>query len=313
MAIALVFGVWLGIGVLLPPQPASAAAQTFEIKPGEGFREIISELGRTGLIRSSLAAEWYFLLRGSANKLKPGLYELFPSMSAENIRSILVEGQNREVLVTIPEGSTLYEIDGLLASSGALPKGTLVAYAAATSSEIEGKLFPDTYKFFYASTPAEAVQKFTENFNAKLILLLPQDTVRRRDALILASILEKEVPGSYDRQIVAGILTKRLKAGMPLQVDASICYSKEKLAGTDLSCYPLSPLDFKIDSLYNTYTHKGLPPGPIGNPGTDAVAAALHPIETEYWFYLSDPGTHKTIFSKTLDTHDQNRVKYLKK
>jgi UPF0755 protein len=127
--------------------------------------------------------------------------------------------------------------------------------------------------------------------------------------LILASLLEREVSDFKDRQIVAGILLKRLGVGMPLQVDATICYIKKSEGQED--CYPLQPADFKKDSPYNTYVNRGLPAGPIGNPGRAAIEAAMSPQKSAYWYYLSDPETGKTIFSETLDTHAANRVKYL--
>ena len=106
---------------------------------------------------------------------------------------------------------------------------------------------------------------------------------------------------------------------MPLDVDATVCYAKllenqaSRPAASQVAqaCYPLTALDFKIDSPYNTYLYRGLPPGPIGNPGVSAIMAAIHPVVSPYWYYLSDPKTGKTIFAKTLDEQTQNRVKYL--
>ncbi|MGB9608998.1 MAG: endolytic transglycosylase MltG, partial [Minisyncoccia bacterium] len=130
--------------------------------------------------------------------------------------------------------------------------------------------------------------------------------------LILASMLEKEAPFFEDQKIIAGILLKRLKLNMPLQVDATICYIKILKNKGSISCLPLNPLDFKINSPYNTYTNKGLPSAPISNPSVQAVLAALNPVESKYLYYLSDPKTKKTIFSQTLKEHNQNILKYLK-
>jgi UPF0755 protein len=107
-------------------------------------------------------------------------------------------------------------------------------------------------------------------------------------------------------------MKKRMNVGMKLQMDATLCYMKEVVAQAPLPCYPLTSLDFKYDSPYNTYLYKGLPPGPIGNPGTSSIRAALNPRPSPYWFYLSDPLTKRTVFSETLDEHEDNRVKYLK-
>jgi UPF0755 protein len=156
------------------------------------------------------------------------------------------------------------------------------------------------------------VGEFTDNFNVKALPLLNADSKNAQRDLILASILEKEVPSSTDQKLIAGILLKRLAAGMPLDVDATVCYAKLlENPSPAASCYPLTALDFKIDSPYNTYLYRGLPPGPIGNPGVSAIVAAIDPVSSPYWYYLSDPKTGKTIFAKTLDEQTQNRVKYL--
>ena len=121
------------------------------------------------------------------------------------------------------------------------------------------------------------------------------------DIVTMASILEKEVKTMNDKKIVAGILWKRLEAGMPLQVDSSLLYYKASGSGT---------FDKEIDSPYNTYKYSGLPAGPICNPGIESIEAAISPQESKYWYYLSaKDGT--TIFSKTYDEHLANKAKYL--
>ena len=133
----------------------------------------------------------------------------------------------------------------------------------------------------------------------------------------MASLLEKEVISYRDKQMVAGILYKRLKAGMPLQIDSTVLYAQtlklyrvEKQPATKRDHNPVSVKDTKIDSPYNTYKHKGLPPGPICNPGLKSIKAALNPVKTGYWYYLST-AEGKTIFSKTYEEHLKNKKKYL--
>ena len=113
------------------------------------------------------------------------------------------------------------------------------------------------------------------------------------------------MPFREDRKIVAGIIEKRLEAGIPLQIDASICYLKGD------PCLPITDRDKKIDSLYNTYLHRGLTPGPIGNPGLDAIEASISPEKSPFLYYISDPETGRTIFASSLDEHNSNVVKYL--
>ncbi len=295
----------------LRPAMPGAARVPFDIKEGEGFRSITARLAAAGVIRSRLAFEAYTLLTGGARQLKPGSYELSPGLSTPAIAGRLRRGIDREAVVTIPEGSNMYEIDVLLAEAGVLPKGGTISFA--DKNELEGYLFPDTYRFYLGSGTVAVQAKFAEAFARSIGPVLASSTPRAltaRQVLVLASILEKEVQTEEDKRIVAGLLLKRMAEGVPLQVDASVCYGK-RLARPDRNCHPVTTLDTQVESPYNTYLHKGLPPGPIGNPGISAVKAALSPIDSPYWYYLSDPVTNHTIFAKTLAEHEKNRAQYL--
>ncbi len=282
----------------------------FVVSKGESFTEIAKGLRREGIVRSGSVFKIAAIVRGVATELKPGSYTISPSLSALEVLGLLVSGAHREVLVTIPEGASLYEVDEILSDRGVVPKGSVIEIAL--RDKFEGKLFPDTYRFFADSSAEEVVKKFLENFEARAVPLLNQDPKNFETNLILASLLEKEVPDYEERRIVAGILKKRYSAGMALQVDASICYIKRQISsGSSNECYPLNPLDFKIDSPYNTYLYSGWPPGPIGSPGVSAFKAALSPKSSSYWYYLSDPRTSRTIFAETFDEHNKNRALYL--
>lgn len=295
---------------LRPVARSASETQKFEVKSGEGFRSIVNQLGEKKLIRAPRVAKFYLLLTGHAQKLKPGAYELDARMSSRRILSILATGPDRDVRITIFEGSSIYEIDALLAENNVFQKGDLVRYAKAQKESIEGKLFPDTYHFYYGSGAAEVVRKMTANFNDKALALLSSKGDFKQN-LILASLLEKEIPDHDERRVAAGVLAKRVRVGMPLQVDATICYIKKIRSDGKEKCHPLIDADFDLTSRYNTYEYPGWPTGPISNPGLSAIKAALDPEPSDYWFYLSDPVTKKTIFSETLDTHRANRVKYL--
>lgn len=290
--------------------PGGDTPVTIEVPAGSSVLEIGRIVSDAGLSRSKWAFAGYVALSGATRSLKPGYYLFRSGDRAPHIVRTLVAGPSLEAEVVVIEGASLYDIDALLAVHGVLPEGAFRAQVLASSPLVEGKLFPDTYRFYVSSTPHEVLEKMLANFEGKAAPLLRGRSNAGEENLIMASILEREVREFYDRQVVAGILKKRLKAGMALQVDASICYIKET-QGDSGSCYPLSSGDFKADSPYNTYLYKGLPPGPIGNPGLDTIRAALSPVESPYWFYLSDPTTGKTIFSQTLDRHEENRVKYL--
>ena len=210
-----------------------------------------------------------------------------------------------KAVVVIPEGATVYDINKILRE-----KGVLTEEQESLPESLEGYLFPDTYEFFVPSGLETVESKFEENFNRKVRTVMPE-RLREEDLkeiLTKASLVEKEVPSSAERRVVVDIMMKRLESNVPLQMDASICYFKK-----ESSCLPITRSDKDTDSPFNTYRYRGLPPHPIGNPGVDAIFAVMNPTETPYWFYLSDPETKKTVFSKTLDEHNNNIVKYLSK
>ena len=176
--------------------------------------------------------------------------------------------------------------------------------------DLEGYLFPDTYRVFNDVSDEEIVKKLLNNFDKKLSPELRQKIARQgktiHEIITMASIIEKEVSSEADRPIVAGILYKRIKNGMRLEVDSSINYITGKNdPGANYA-------DLEIDSPYNTYKNYGLPPGPICNPGLAAIKAAVYPEESAYLFYLNRQDTGETIFSKTFDEHIKNKNKYLK-
>ncbi len=296
---------------LRPAFPDSGLLE-FKVAPGDGFSEIAERLEKKEVVRSAFAFKVFSVVSGAAPRLKPGNYLLSPASSTVEIISELTAGAHREVEVRIPDGASVYLIDKILSDAGVLPAGEFWGYVFSLPEKAEGKLFPDTYRFFLESSPEEVFRKMNENFREKALPVLENGPEKMEENLILASLLEKEVPDGDERRVVAGILRKRLTAGIPLQVDATVCYVKQRLNQSYVPCYPLTDSDLKIDSAYNTYLAKGLPPGPIGSPGLEAIRAAMEPVESPYWFYLSDPATGKTIFAKTLEEHAANRARYLR-
>jgi UPF0755 protein len=291
---------------------ASAPAVIFSVNSGQGFMDIANALKTAGLIRSTWAFDIAAALDGHAATLKSGEYQLSPSMGTSQIIAALSSAAAQEATVTIPEGSNIYDIDRILSAASVIHPGAFADFAKAQG--LEGHLFPDTYQFFLGENVQNIVGTMTSDFNAKAAPLLAADSANGARNLIIASIVEKEVPDQNDQEIVAGIILKRLAAGMPLDIDATVCYAKLLAAtSTEGGVCSLTALDFKIDSPYNTYLYKGLPPAPIGNPGVSAITAAIHPQTTPYLYYLTDPATGKTIFAKTLDEQNQNRVKYLER
>jgi len=322
------------IGYLLSAlRPASQASNIIkiEIGQGEGFGQIAADLEAAKIIRSSVAFQLVSVLSGSAHKLKPGLYFLESAWSAPNILREIIAGPDIEREIVIPEGLTFFDIDKKLSDSGIIQPKALANFDFGSIKnnyeflrelkkpiKIEGYLFPDTYNFYINSKPEDVAKKMLDNFNAKVWPILKgQKRVAGKVALgtnqllNIASLIEKEVYFSQDKPIVSGIIYKRLKIGMGLQIDATIIYAK--CGGYILYCGDSNfyRKDTGFVSPYNTYLHNGLTPTPISNPGLDSISAALDPADTDSLYYLSNPKTHELIFSKTLEEHNKNRELYL--
>jgi len=302
----------------LQPALGEKTPITFEVVKGESFRSIGARLSGDSLIRSITVFKFYSFLTGSARKFQPGVYALDRTMSVPEIIRELTRGVKNEVTLQVIEGATMKDIDAALARAGVTAPGDIINVPLSSLREsypflkdaasLEGFLFPDTYQFAIHATSEKTVRRFLDTFKEKAWPLL-SGTEDWYQSLTLASYLEKEVVTEEDRRLVAGILMKRISIGMPLQVDATVLYAKCR--GAFESCGPLliTKQDMKIDSLFNTYTRRGFTPTPIGNPGTNAIQAALNPTPSGYLYYLSAPGG-KTIFSKTLPEHNQNQNRY---
>src|SRR3989344_4178914 len=202
----------------------------------------------------------------------------------------------KEVTVTIPEGTNIRQIGEIFEKNGMFSKKTFVSAAEGE----EGYLFPDTYRFYKDAVPQDIVLKMKENFLKEITKdILNEIAVQKKtlnEIIIMASILEEEVKSTEDRKIVAGILWKRLAKGMGLNVDAALTYVLGKTSSE------LTEKDLKLDSPYNTYRYRGLPPTPISNPGLDAVLSALYPTATKYFYYLTDSES-KDHNAVTLEEH----------
>lgn len=289
-----------------------------KIEKGEGVREIAKTLSKQSLIRSITVFKLYTLVSGKAQRFQPGIYDLSTAMSVpELVRALTTMGSN-EVQITITEGMTAKDAREILISAGALKREQPFALDMqklrseypflSASDSLEGFIFPDTYRIALDATPDEMVRVFLNNFKAKAWPLL-EGKSDWYHPIVLASLLEREVPKFIDRQIVAGIILKRIRIKMPIQIDATLGYAK--CDGLLLGCDArIVRSDTALVSPYNSYTQLGWPPTPISNPGEDAIRAALAPKDSPYLYYLSAK-SGETIFSKTLEEHNIKRAKYL--
>ena len=289
--LAVFFFYW---GIFIPKNKAGKE-KIFSIEKGQGLFEIGGNLEKEGLIKSKIFFDFYVILIRKEKNLQAGKYFLSSSMNIPQIAQKIISGDIAKVKVTIPEGFTVREIEERLGIE--LP-----------GDNLEGYLFPDTYYFPIDVSGEEIVRIMRENFEKKISPYkeeIEKSGKTIQEIIIMASLIEKEVKTKEEKEIVSGILWKRLKAGIPLQVDATITYITGK------KTTKISFEDLQIDSPYNTYKYKGLPPGPICNPGLESILAALYPKESDYWYYLSTPDG-KTLFFKTLEEHNLAKAKYLR-
>jgi UPF0755 protein len=328
------FSVLVGLGVLLffifvaayffyglQPADGETFAKSFVIERGEGFKDIGARLSQESLIKSIAVFKMYALITGRAQNIQPGTYELSNAMTVPQIVDTITSAKRNDVLITIPEGSTLRDIETMLVQNGVLQKkGDLADFPIASlkidypflarAESLEGFLFPETYYFEKNSSPESAIRIMLNVFARRAWPLL-SESKDWYETLILASYLEREVPEFENRQRVAGVLLKRIRIGMPLQVDATISYAK--CGGETRGCPNIKVLRTDVDysSPYNTYRRTGFTPTPIANPGEAALRAALSPLASPYLYYLSSPETQETFFSRTLQEHNEKRKKYL--
>ncbi|MFA5962095.1 MAG: endolytic transglycosylase MltG [Parcubacteria group bacterium] len=295
----------------------------FEIKKGEGNEVIATNLGNKGLISGKVYFYYYIYRAKLINRIMPGSYLLSGNLTIPEIAHAITNPETQAVRITFPEGLTAknmaeiirknnFDGDGFSALTSSIPDSFRKRYAFLADPEVtslEGYLFPDTY-FFKKDLTAEAIaKKMLDNFENKLdetlLTEIKKQNKKLSDVITLASIVEKEVPTEADMKIVAGIFENRLAVDMPLQSDATLSY----ILNDTIDSHSLEQL--KTISPYNTYTNKGLPPGPIANPGSQAILAVIYPQKTDYTYFLT-AGTgedKKTYYAKTYDEHLANKQK----
>jgi len=291
----LFLGIFLWQGIFLPKDSSVVEKKLFLIEKGQSLFQIAENLERESLIKNRFFFDFYVLIRGAQNKLQAGEYSLSPSMDITEIAKKIISGEVAKIVVTIPEGFTVKQIEERLGLK--LP-----------GENLEGFLFPDTYQFPPRVSGAEVVKKMRDNFDKKFTPYRNEVSgagLTPFEIITMASLLEKEVKTKEDKELVSGILWKRLENKIPLQIDATITYI------TGQKTTKISKEETQIDSPYNTYKYLGLPKGPICNPGLESILVAIYPKDSDYWYYLSTP-EGETTFSKTLEEHNYAKSKYLR-
>lgn len=277
------------------------------VSRGASAGEVAQQLADARVIKQPLLLRILLRIDGTGGAVQAGVYRFESPQNLFSVTRRLVTGDYRlpPVRLTFIEGAAVRDMAAQIAEAFSVSGDTFSAKA----KPYEGYLFPDTYLFPVSATADSILATLRKNFDIKTAPLAPDVAASGRplsDIVIMASLIEKEARTTLNRRIVAGILWKRLARGMPLQVDAVFGYIYNR------DTYSPSLADLKVDSPYNTYLHKGLPPTPINNPGLDALEAVLHPVQTEYVYYLTgnDDLMH---YATTYAEHQANQRKYLKK
>lgn len=293
----------------------------FIITKGLGASQIAQLLEKEGFIRSQLAFRLYVQTANKSRNIQAGDYRITKNKNLPNLVKELTQGPIG-VWVTLPEGMRKEEIGIKIAKDLNLNETESIAFLNGFNQltvDKEGFLFPDTYLLPKNANPSTIITTLNNNFKKKLTSNILQKAKQQGlielELVTLASIIERETHTNEERPIVAGILLKRLEIGMPLQVDATLQYAiaSAKCKIQSVKCdwwQQITREDKRINSLYNTYTHPGLPPGPIANPGLSSLKAAADPEDSPYLYYLHD-NQGNIHYAKTLEEHNTNIDKYL--
>ncbi|MEI8339679.1 MAG: endolytic transglycosylase MltG [bacterium] len=300
--IILVLILWFGFWQAPTDFPTS---YTYTVKSGDTIISIANELKKQNIVRSNFWFRVFAFIQG--NDLKSGDYYFFEKQSVWTVakRVTTSDYQLITLKVTVPEGFTSSDIGKIVANKFfKITEKDFLDW----SKRYEGYLFPDTYFWPINSTASRIVTAMKLNFDKQVVDIKKISDVKKlnwTDVINMASIVELETDNAADRRMVAGILWHRLKIGMPLQVNSTLKYIGVK------DTYMLTTDKTKIDSPYNTYMYKGLPPTPVCNPGLDTITATVNPTQSSYLYFLTDR-KGITHYAKSYAEHLTNTNLYLK-
>lgn len=319
VGISLVLALWFG-WYLITPVSDTAETVSVVIPRETGLAGIAEILKDRGLIADDLRFRILAAVSGKGRRLRAGEYAVPPGLTPPELLSLLASGKVSYRRVTIPEGMDREQIAAILAREGWVDQERFLAltrdpdFIARLGLEVidlEGYLFPDTYKLSRGQQDEESIIEMMVARNrqvlADLVQLYPEAPLSsEHEILTLAAIVEKETGRAGERPLIARVFLNRLKRGMRLQADPTVCYGIPECQGRRLTYR-----DLERSTPYNTYVIKGLPPGPIASPGRAAIAAVLNPADASYLYFVSkNDGTHH--FSTTLAEHNRAVARYQK-
>jgi UPF0755 protein len=314
---------WMWYGITQPYQDFAKEGVFVDVPRGASRRHVAYLLKTNGVVRSALAFEIY-ARRHPKRTLQAGEYFFDHAMTGREVFWKLANGQVYQQPFTVREGETMFDIARELEAAKFMPAGdflfaagdpALIRDFAPGARTLEGFLFPATYGLPRHPAASELTAEMAHKFKEEWKRIASPAAGGSKDEgghqnvnriVTLASLVERETPRPEERPLVAGAFENRLRKGMRLQCDPTVIYGMERLGKYKGS---LTGKDLSFDSLYNTYEHGGLPPGPIGNPGEASLRGALQPAQTNYLYFVANTqGGH--FFSATLAEHNKNVVKY---
>jgi UPF0755 protein len=309
-------GVFFGYQLLVKPVGTSQTEIVFEVPPGQSFTQTANELQQKKLIRNAKIFHLYGRIRGFTGKIKVGEYSLNQTMTPDEIVSVLVSGKSIARSITVAEGLNIFDIAAEFEKQNICTqkeffeivedKAFIKSLLGENLTSLEGYLFPETYKYTKyegaKSIITSMVKRFLTVWNEQLAAETGKLAWPRHQVVTLASIIEKETGASFERPLISSVFHNRIGKRMRLQTDPTVLY------GIALRDHKMPNNITKNDLLtptpYNTYTIDSLPPGPVANPGKEALLAALNPANSKYLFFVSqNNGTH--VFSETIQQHNK--------
>ncbi|WP_353892549.1 endolytic transglycosylase MltG [Proteinivorax hydrogeniformans] len=322
LAVLLIVGVSMIFSLTSPPGDGSQVVQ-LEIPIGTSTQEIAAKLEENGVIKNQNLFIVYLRLNNLGANFQAGEYDLTDGLTYEEISEALTEGRvaKESVRFTIPEGYTILEISENLESQGLVDGDKFIELIQQGEFEydfveglednyhdfrLEGYLYPNTYEVYPDATEFEIIDLMLGEFDSIISdkrNRIDELGLSLHEAVTLASLIEREAKHEDEMSKIASVIFNRLDSGMLLQIDASVLYAT---GHKDVVTYA----DLEVDSPYNTYKYKGIPPTPIASPGRAALDAILYPDETEYLFYVADRKTGYHHFAKTYQEHRQNADRY---
>ena len=301
---------------LRTPLTVPAEGLVVQVERGSNLRRLARRLQQQGVLRSADLLYWHARWQELANRIRAGEYRVPPGTTPDGLLRILVSGRTVEYPLTLVEGWTFRQVRAALARDPVLEKtlegksdAEVMALLGHPDEHPEGRFFPDTYRFPRGTTDLDLLRRAYRRMQQ----VLAEEWAQRSpdiavktpyEALILASIVEKETGVAEERPLIAGVFTRRLERGMKLQTDPTVIYGMgERYDGN------IRRRDLREDTPYNTYVHAGLPPTPICMPGREAIHAVLHPAEGRALYFVAR-GDGRHVFSETLKQHNAAVRKY---